>query len=185
MAAPHAPTVEHAAEAAAGHGTQAAAPGAEHAGAFPPFDAATFASQLFWFVLTFAALYFVLSRLVLPRIAAVQARRAATLANDREGAAEKTAAAERAREAMEQAVAKARADARTMIDGVRAKAQAELAAEQAEAEKRLSDRIAAADAKIDQARVKALADVGAVADSLAAEVADKLAPAPARAMAGE
>jgi F-type H+-transporting ATPase subunit b len=179
-AAPHAPTVEHAAEAAtpaapaAAHGADAA----HGAGVFPPFDASTFASQLIWFAITFVALYVILSGFVLPRIAKVLAARADKIKSDLDQAAQKSAEAEEARAAMERAVAKARADARAMIDRARADVQAKLNAEQAAAEKRLADRIAAAEAQVDAARKKALTEVPGLAETLAREIADKIAPAP-------
>jgi F-type H+-transporting ATPase subunit b len=187
-ATPHAPVVEHATEAA--HGADAVAHGAEHArGAFPPFDATTFASQLFWFVLTFGALYIVLSRFVLPQITAVLAKRAGTIKSDLDEAAQKSAAAEQARVDMERAVAKARADARAMVDAARADVTAKLTAEQEAAEQRLSKRIAEAEAKVDGERKKALAEVPGIAEALARDIADKFAPvnagAPRQRVAGE
>jgi F-type H+-transporting ATPase subunit b len=175
-ATPHAPTVEHAAEAA--HGADAAAAhGGDAGGAFPPFDGTTFASQLVWFVLTFGALYFVLSRLVLPQISAVLAKRAGTIQSDIDEAAQKSAAAEQARVDMERAVAKARADARAMIDAARADVTAKLSAEQEAAEQRLATKVAAEEAKVNAARQKALAEVPAMAEALARDITDKLTPA--------
>jgi len=192
--AAHPATVDtHAADAAHGaadaaHGAEAA--GHEAGGAFPPFDATTFASQLFWFVLTFAALYFVLSRFVLPQISSVLAKRAGTIAGDLDQAAQKSAAAEDARAAMEKAKAKARSDARAMIDAARADVTAKLTAEQEAAETRLIARITAAEGKVAEARAKALADVPGIAEALARDIADKLAPvagspAPRQRVAGE
>ena len=40
---------------------------------FPPFEPATFASQLIWLTLVFTALYVLMSRVALPRIAEVAA----------------------------------------------------------------------------------------------------------------
>ncbi len=172
-AEPHQAELEHAADAA--HpAADAGAHGGEAAGTFPPFDATTFASQLFWFALTFAALYFVLSRLVLPKVSSVLAQRAATVKSDIDAAAIQSAAAEDARVAMERATAKARSDARTMIDKARADTTAKLAAEQEAAEARLSTRIRAAEAKVDSERQKALAEVTAMAGALARDIADKL-----------
>ena len=179
-AAPHAAEPAHGTETVAAHGPDAThgAAAAEHAsGVFPPFDATTFASQLFWFVLTFGALYFILSRLVLPKIGGVLEKRAGTIKGDLDAAAQKSAAADAARVNMERAVAKARNDARAMIDAARAEVQAKLNTEQEAAEQRLADRIGAAEAKIDAARVKALAEIGPIAESLARDIADKFTPA--------
>ncbi len=167
----------HAVDAA--HGAAAGAHGAEHAAAFPPFDASLFPSQIFWFVVTFGALYFLVSTFILPKVAGVLEKRAGTIKADLDGAALKSAAADEARADMERATAKARADARAMVDAARADVMAKLTAEQEQAEARLADRIRAAEAKVNDARTKALADVPGVAQALAREIADKLAPAKA------
>lgn len=38
---------------------------------FPPFDTTNFASLLIWLVLTFGALYLLMSRIALPRVAGI------------------------------------------------------------------------------------------------------------------
>lgn len=170
---PHASVDPHAADAAA-HGADAAAHGAEAGGAFPPFDAALFSSQLIWFFATFIALYFVVAKFVIPTVGGVLAKRAGAIASDLDEAAQKSAAAEEARASMEKAVAKARADARAMVDAARADVMAKLGAEQEAAETRLSAKIEAAEAKVNDARAKALGEVPALADTLAREIAEKL-----------
>ena len=170
---------------AATHGADAAHAAASGAGehgaaaAFPPFDASLFPSQLFWFAVTFATLYYVVSRIILPKVSTVLAQRAATVKGDLDAAAIQGAAADDARAAMERATAKARADARAMIDAARADMTAKLTAEQEQAEARLSARIKAAEAKVSQARSKALGEIPGLAETLARAIADKLAPAKA------
>lgn len=177
--APHGSEVEHAVDAAAhgdaAHAAEAGAHGGEHASsAFPPFDSSLFASQLFWFALTFGALYWVLSRYVLPKVSAVLAQREATVKGDLDAAAIQSAAAEDARAAMEKATAKARADARAMIDKARADMTAKLTAEQEQAEARLAERIRASEEKVGAARAKALSEVPGIAESLARDIADRI-----------
>lgn len=183
---PHAADAAPGADAAA-HGADAAAHGAVAGGAFPPFDATLFSSQLIWFALTFGLLYFVVSRFVIPRVGGVLAKRAGAIASDLEEAAQKSAAADEARAAMEKAVAKARADARALVEAARADVMAKLGAEQEAAETRLAAKIEAAEAKVGEARAKALAEVPALAETLARDIADKLAPAnaPRQRVAGE
>ena len=55
--------------------------------AFPPFDPTYFASQLFWLAISFAVLYFLLSRFVLPRIGGAIEERRDRIADDLDAAA--------------------------------------------------------------------------------------------------
>lgn len=156
----------------------AAAHGGDHAAAsFPPFDSSLFSSQLIWFAITFGALYYIVSRFILPTVSAVQAKRAGAISSDLESAAQKSAAAESAREAMEKASAKARAEARATVDAARADVTAKLTAEQEAAEVRLAAKIAAAEAGVNEALSKAMAELPAISDALARDIADKLVPA--------
>ncbi len=168
----------HAADAAA-HGADAAhaADAAAHSDVFPPLDASLYPSQLIWFAITFIALYFFVSKFIVPNVAAVLTKRAAAKQSDLDAAAQKSADAENARVAMERATAKARAEARAMVDAARADVQAKLTAEQAAAETRLAERIETAEKRVNEARGKALADVPGIADTLARDIAAKLVPA--------
>ena len=175
------PTADpHAVDAAHGADAAHAAAGGEHAVSFPPFDTSLFASQLIWFAITFVALYFVVSRMIVPKVASVLEKRAGVLASDLNAAAAKSAAAEDARATMEKATAKARTEARAMVDSARAEVQTKLAAEQEAADKRLADKIAAAEASVEAVRGRALAEVPGIADQLARDIADKIAPVGAR-----
>lgn len=178
----HAADAANGADAALGaadaaHGAAAGAHGGEHAATFPPFDSTLFASQLIWFAITFGALYFIVSRFIIPTIGSVLAKRAGALKSDLDAAALKSAKAEEARAAMEKATAKARADARATVDAARAEVVAKLTAEQEQAEARLAERIGAAEAKVNAARATALAEVPGVADALARDIAAKFVPA--------
>jgi len=168
----------HAADAAA-HGADAAhgAADAAHGDVFPPLDASLYPSQLIWFAITFIALYWFVSTFIVPNVSSILTKRAAAKQADLDAAAQKSADAETARVTMERATAKARADARAMVDAARADVQAKLNAEQADADKRLAARIEAAEAKVNDARAKALAEVPGIAESLARDIAAKLAPA--------
>jgi F-type H+-transporting ATPase subunit b len=190
LMAAHPPAIvdPHAAAEATHGAADAAAHGGE-SGGFPPFDLLTFGSQLFWFAITFGVLYLIVSRFVVPRVGGVIEKRAGTIQSDLDHAAQKSAAAEQARVDMERAVAKARADARAMVDAARADVTAKLTAEQEAAEQRLAAKIAAEEAKVDVARKKALAEVPGIAEALARDIADKLAPVnantPRQRVAGE
>lgn len=168
---------------AAQEAVQAAAHGGEASSGFPPFDPSSFGGQLFWFALSFGALYILLANFVLPKIGGVLHTRASTISKDLDDAAQKSAEADEARADSERATARARTHAREMVDAARAEVQAKLNAEQEAAEKRIADRINTAEARVDAAKAKALAEVPSLAEGLARDIADKIAPAPARARA--
>ena len=74
----------------------------------PQLDFSTFGNQIFWLLVTLVVIYFVLSRIALPRIAAVLAERKGAITNDLAAAEDLKAKAVEA----EQAYLKALADAR-------------------------------------------------------------------------
>ncbi|MCR9126321.1 MAG: F0F1 ATP synthase subunit B' [Rhodobacteraceae bacterium] len=129
----------------AGDGVAAAsAPG------MPQLDFSTFGNQIFWLVLALIAIYLVLSRMALPRIGAVLAERQGTITNDIAKAEDLNKRAKEAEAAYEQALADARTEAQRIIaetkvgikqdlDAAIAKADAEIAAKSADAEKAIAE----------------------------------------------
>ena len=75
------------AQAQTTHATTEAPGGAHEDIGFPPFETETYAGQLLWLAITFVALYFLLSRLVLPRLGGIIENRRATIASDLDDAA--------------------------------------------------------------------------------------------------
>jgi F-type H+-transporting ATPase subunit b len=78
--------------------------------AFPPFDPSHFASNLFWLAITFSALYWLMSKIALPRVGDHPGERANDLA-DLDQAAQMQAKAEETAQAYEKALAEARKNA--------------------------------------------------------------------------
>lgn len=95
----------------------------------PQLDPTWFASQLFWLFVSFIALYFVLSKVILPPLLEIIARRKETLEGDLARAQALKTEAEQARLDYERALAEARANAQqVMADALGAgKASAEQA----------------------------------------------------------
>ena len=110
-------------------------------------DATTFPSQIFWLVIFFALLYLLMSRLALPKMAAVLDKRHKTI----EGDLAKASALKNETEAAVQAYEKALADARAKAQGIaaetRAKMTAEMDAERAALEKKIGAKTAEAEAQ--------------------------------------
>jgi F-type H+-transporting ATPase subunit b len=151
--------------------------GAENAAGFPPFDLALFPHQLIWFAIAFLTLYYLMSRVALPRVAEVLETRAQTIKGDLDAAAATSAAADKAKTDAERATAEARAGARKIVDDMRAEMAASLAADRAKADETLAAQAAAAEKRILDQRTTALSGVGAMADDLAREIVTKLSGA--------
>ncbi|WP_114964582.1 F0F1 ATP synthase subunit B' [Alkalilacustris brevis] len=127
----------------------------------PQIDFATFPNQIFWLVVTLVVIYLILSRMALPRIAAVLAERRGTITNDVARAEELKRKAEEAEEAYQKALADARTEAARIVDRTKAemqerldeamaKADAEIAARTAESEQRIAGIRKDADAAIEE-----------------------------------
>ena len=147
---------------------------ADAAGVFPPFDPTYFASQLFWLVITFGAMYLILSRVVLPRIGGAIERRQDKILQDLDEAARLDDTATAATKAYEVKLAEARAKARDTAAAARAKVDAEISAETAKVEAELETRLEDAAKRIADLEAQSMASVEAVAADAAAEVVSKL-----------
>jgi F-type H+-transporting ATPase subunit b len=134
----------------------------EHA-VFPPFDASTFASQLLWFVLAFALLYYLMSKVALPRIAGILEDRRDRIASDLDLAERLKQESEAALAGYEKALAEARTRANAIAEGARDGARQAAAAKRAAIESNLAAKLEAAEKRIGEIKSKALADVGEIA----------------------
>ncbi|MFY0690394.1 MAG: F0F1 ATP synthase subunit B' [Paracoccaceae bacterium] len=149
--------------------------GAPEAVGMPQLDFSTFPNQIFWLVVTLVVIYFVLSRIALPRISAVLAERQGTITNDIAAAEDLKQKAVEAEEAYNKALIDARAEANEIVESARAEiradldkaiavADAEIAAKSAESEKVIAEiRASAADSAAEVARDIAKEIVAAVA----------------------
>ena len=77
-------------------------------------------NQIFWLVITLIVIFFVLSRVALPRIAAVLAERQGTITNDIAAAEDLKSKAAAAEDAYNQALVDARAEATRIVDATKA-----------------------------------------------------------------
>ena len=118
----------------------------EHAEGMPQLDFSTFPNQIFWLCVTLVIIYFIMSRIALPRIATVLAERQGAIQRDldkaeemKRGAVDAEAAYNKAladaRGQANEIVAEAKADIQKDLDKAIAKADAEIAAKAAEADK--------------------------------------------------
>jgi len=154
---------------AAGHAGEAAGHAAESAG-MPQLDFATFPNQIFWLLVTLVVIYFVLTRVALPRIASVLAERQGTISNDLAAAEELKLKAQDAEEAYNKALADARAEAQKIIAEAKAEIQEGLDAAVAKADAEISAKSAESEKKIAEIRAGAMESVTEVATETAQEI---------------
>lgn len=136
----------------------------------PQLDATTFGNQIFWLVLTLLAIYFILTRIALPRIAAILAERQGTITNDLAAAEDLKAKAKDAEAAYEKALADARAEAQRISDETRAEIRADLDKAIAKADAEISAKASESEAAIADIRAGAVEAVRAVAKDTAQDI---------------
>ena len=144
--------------------------GAKEAVGMPQLDFSTFPNQIFWLVVTLIVIYFVLSRIALPRIGAVLAERTGTITNDLAAAEELKQKAVEAEAAYEKALADARAQAQKISADTRAEIQADLDAQLAKADAEISAQTAESEKAIAAIRESAMDSVQTVAKDTAKEI---------------
>lgn len=153
---------------AAGNAADASAPG------MPQLDFSTFGNQIFWLVVTLVVIYLILSRIALPRIAAVLAERQGTISHDIAAADELKSKAAAAEEAYNKALADARVEAARITEATKAEIKAELQVAIDEADAKIAEKAAASEAAIAEIRASALDSVDGVAKATAAELVSAL-----------
>ena len=175
MASPNDKTGHTAAKATAQHDTHATTEHGHGAKAsFPPFEPSTFAPQLIWLAIVFTALYVLMSRVALPRIAEVVEGRAERIARDLEAAQKLKGETDKALAAYEKAHADARAKASGIAKETRDRLQADTDKERARVDKETAAKIADAEARIAGTKAKALASVNDIAADVAGTIVSAL-----------
>ena len=133
-------------------------------------------NQIFWLVVSLIVIYFVMSRIALPRIGAVLAERSGTITNDLAKAEDLKLQATEAEAAYEKALADARSEANKIVAEARAAIQSDLDAELAKADEQISAQTAESE--------KAIADIRASASDSIKDVAKDVTKALVSAMGG-
>ncbi len=145
-----------------------------HSAAFPPFDPTHFPSQILWLAISFGAFYYLMSKMIAPRIGGIIAAREQTIASDLADANRMKGDADAAIAAYEKDLADAKAKAGAIASEARDKAKAKADADRRTAEASLAEKIAAAEADIAAIKAKALAGVGGIAEDAATAIVEQL-----------
>ncbi len=152
------------------HGAAEAAHGGADAVGMPQLDFSTFGNQIFWLVVTLVVIYFVLSKIALPRIEGILQSRQTRITNYLTTAEEMKQKAIEAEAAYKQALADARAEANKIVAEARAEIQAEVDAAAAKADAEIAAKAAESEAAIAEIRAGAVNSVKAVAKDTAKEI---------------
>lgn len=136
----------------------------------PQLDFATFPNQIFWLLVTLVVIYFLLSKIALPRISAVLAERSGTIMNDIAAAEELKLKAKEAEDAYNKALAEAKAEAQRIANETRAAIQADLDVATAKADADIAAKAAESEKAIAVIRDGAMESVKDVAKETAKDI---------------
>ena len=128
------------------------------------------ANQIFWLIVTLVVIFFVLSKIALPRIAAILAERQGTITNDLAAAEDLKQKAVDAEDAYNKALADARAEANRIVGEAKAEIQADLDAEIVKADAKIAAKAAESEKAIAEIRAGALDAVKVVAKDTAKDI---------------
>ncbi|SFV36291.1 F-type H+-transporting ATPase subunit b [Devosia crocina] len=145
-----------------------------HSDVFPPFDPATFPSQLLWLAISFAALYLLMSKVALPKVGSTLEKRQATIDADLAAADADRQKTDAAIASYEKALAEAKAKAQSIAAQSRDAIQADLAQKRGAAETDLATKVSAAEARIAETKTAALAHVDEIAVETAQAVVGQI-----------
>ncbi len=140
----------------------------------PQMDFTTYAPQLVWLVITFVLLYFLMSRMALPRIERILTTRENRIEGDLAEAAEFGRKAEAAQKAFDKVQAETRAKAQKLAAEARERANAEQAARTAKLDAQLAEQSKKAEGEINAARTKAMSSLRDVAIDIAQAAAERV-----------
>ena len=139
--------------------------------------AATYASQLFWLLLTFGLVFFVIGRGMLPRVQATMDTRDQSIAADLAAATQARDAADRAEADWHARDLANREQAQGVVSAARARAAKASEATLAAANAEQATRIAAGEADIRAASDRAMAEIEGVAAEAAQEIVARVSGA--------
>lgn len=140
----------------------------------PQLNANDFAPQIFWLVVTFAALYLIMSRVALPRVGEVIEERRDRIQRDLDAAERLKGETEKALAGYEKALSDARANASGIARETRDRLAGEVDKEKAKVDSEIAAKLADAEKRIGQTKAKALASVSEIAVDTAGAVLSKL-----------
>lgn len=144
---------------------------------FPQLNASTYASQVFWLLVSFVLMYTLMSKIALPRVGGVIDLRQSEKSNNLERAGEMSEAAEKIKADYEAALAEAHEEARSLLAAAGEEISTRANAESARFGDHARTRIATAEQTIVKAKKDALSSLADISAEIAAEMVNKIAGA--------
>ncbi len=148
---------------------------AEGGSSLPQLDTTSFVPQLIWLAITFVALYLIMSRKALPRVASVLEERANRKADDLGEADRARKQSEKLEAAYQEMLREARAAAGKILRKSRADLHADMDARKDAMSEKLSKRISKAEAKIAGAKAETMKNLEEISVEVCQAIIKKLA----------
>ncbi len=145
-----------------------------HKEPFPPFNAETYASQLFWLALCFIFLLVMMAKVVLPRIGRIIDARQNAVAGDLAEAEGLKGQSDAALQAYEKALADARTRAQAIANETRDKQAKEADAARKVLEDQLNAKLGDADKSIAATKTAVMANIRSIAADTAKSIVERL-----------
>jgi F-type H+-transporting ATPase subunit b len=143
---------------------------------FPPFDTSTYVSQLLWLAITFGTLYYLMSKVILPRISDILEVRRDRIAGDLAEAERLNQETENAIAVYDKTLAEARQKAHDAAEDKRIKHEKKMQTRRKQVETRLTKKIEKSESEIASMREEALSNITQVAEELVGTLVTTLAP---------
>ena len=142
--------------------------------AFPPFESSTYLSQIVWLVIVFGLLYWLMSRVALPRVGAILENRRSRIEGDLADAARMQEQATAASAAYDSKLAEAKTRAQALAQKTHEELLAADEARRHTLEGELNGKMAAAERQIAETKARAMGNVEGIARDAAAAIVQHL-----------
>ena len=140
----------------------------------PQLDFTTFIPQLFWLFLCLTILYFVLSKIALPRISDVIEERNDTITDDLDEAKSLSLEAEKVVEDLKSKLEEARSISQKNLMDERQKNLEIISSKRKQFEENVSKEISSSEKEIKKNKIKALKEASSLAEDIAEEIINNL-----------
>ena len=141
---------------------------------FPPFDSHSFVSQIVWLVVVFGLLYWLMSRIALPRVGSILEARRGRIEGDLADASRLQQQASDASAAYDAKLADAKSRSQALAQTTHAELLAETEGKRHTLENELNTKLATAERQIEDMKTRAMSNVEGIAREASAAIVEHL-----------